>query len=241
VLKVEYQRTLPFTLPPDSVWLRKSQTDFFGSRAWTSRDRDIAGTPVVMRRVTQPPAPPSLIRYVTVYSWPGLIMVGDTLTISASGFDSTGSVVSATSKRTWTLLDSALVVATPLGSANERLHLTGRQAGNLVIRAAIEGVTGIGAVRVIPTLAPLVLQPPSLTLRPGESQTVRLRITDLNGTAVQNLAVVWTTDDASRAILLCCSDSTVITARLDAREGETVIRAKVARREATLPVKVVAR
>ena len=193
-----------------------------------------------LTRVPLFPARP--VRDVIVYTWPFAIQVGDTMTVDALAYDSSGHLTASQSIRTWMLSDSALAAARSLGATSSSALFRGQRPGALLVRVTIAGVTGQDTMRVIPALAPLQISPASLTLRLGDTAAAKVRIADLNGVPVRNLVVQWNSDDYSVAIAGCCRDSVAVwSTAVGGRTGTTLIRAVVANSVAILPVTVIAR
>lgn len=180
------------------------------------------------------------VREVIVYTFPFAIQVGDTMTVSADAFDSTGFGTAWQSVRTWTLSDNSLATATAIGSSKSASLFRGQRPGALTVRVTIAGVTGQDSLRIIPTLAPLQVSPASLTLRLHDSAAVKLRIADLSGATIRNLAVTWTSTDYTVAVAICCRDSVMVVSPRGGRAGTALLRATVANSLVTLPVTVTA-
>lgn len=180
------------------------------------------------------------VREVIVYTWPFAIQVGDTMTVYADAFDSTGFGTAWQSVRTWALSDSSLATATALGPSKSASLFRGQRPGFLAVRVTIAGVTGQDSLRIIPTLAPLQVSPASLTLRLHDSASVKVRITDLSGFPVRNLVVSWSSTDYLVAATSCCRDSVVVRSPLGGHAGTALLRATVANSVVTLPVTVTA-
>jgi len=80
----------------------------------------------------------------------------------------------------------------------------------LRLSVAIADRIGVDTVRIIPTFAPLRVEPGTLTLRRGDSATVRLIVRDLEGKPVENLIVFWETRDYTLVNAGCCRDTLTV-------------------------------
>jgi len=100
---------------------------------------------------------------------------------------------------------------------------------------------GAQAVRIIPTLAALRVEPGTLTLRRGDSATGRLSVRDLAGKPVENLIVVWETRDYTLVNASCCRDTLTVRVPLPGAAGTTQLVAKTANMSAALSVTVLPR
>ncbi len=184
------------------------------------------------------PFPGRPVKEVLVYSFPYAMQQGDTLMVTTESFDSTGLATAFDSTAKWSLSDKSVTSVVRVGNRGRAIVLRGVQPGTVRLFSMISKVTGTDTVRVVPPLAPLRLEPASVTLRRGDSVAVRLRVTDLQGVPVPGLLVFWSTDNSLVATAQCCRDSTYVRSPMSGGPGSVVIHVKILDQTIALPVTV---
>lgn len=176
-----------------------------------------------------------------MYTFPGYVQVGDTISVSADAFDANGYVTAALAPRLWVLSDSALVSVAPSAPPLEWLRLTGRQTGVLTLTVKIDTATGSSTLRVIPVLAPLTATPTSVSIKEGDSARVVVHVTDLRGQPVDGLIVLATPVTSGIVFTACCRDTLwVRSIQPGGKTGTTLMNVQVANDTGSFSVTVTA-
>lgn len=178
------------------------------------------------------------VEHVNVYTWPTTFQVGDTLSVSADSFDANGMSTGTRLPVAWTFSDETLATRTIADTRGRRVLLRGNRPGRLRVGATIADKTASDTVRIIPVLAPLRVEPALLTLRRGDSAKVRLIVRDVDGAPVDNLSVLWETQNATIVRSGCCRDTLTVRLPVTGVTGTTQLVAKTANASVTLPVTV---
>ena len=178
------------------------------------------------------------VQLVHVYTWPATVQVGDTLSVSADSFGADGFSTGTRLPVAWVYSDASLVSRTVTSTSGRTVLLRGILPGLLRVSATISQRTGSDSIRIIPSLAPLRIEPATLTLRRGDSASVRLIIRDFDGTPVQNLSVLWESRDATIVRAGCCRDTLTVRSPGTGGAGETQLVARTANLSVVLPVTV---
>lgn len=146
--------------------------------------------------VTAPP-----VAAVVVSPATGSLMVGGTLTFSATTRDASGNTLSG---RAVTWSSSAAQTATVSSSG----VVTGIAAGNATITATSEGKTGSVVVTVQAPVATVVVTPANASIARNSSLTLSAVLKDASNNVLTGRAIVWTVDDSTVATVVPTGSST---------------------------------
>lgn len=178
------------------------------------------------------------VQHVNIYAGSATVQVGDTLSVSADSFGADGFSTGTRLPVAWVFSDESLVSRTVTSTNGRTVLLRGIRPGVLRVSATIAQRTGSDTVRVIPALAALRTEPATLTLRRGDSASVRLIVRDLDGAPVQNLFVTWESRDVTMIRFGCCRDTLTVRSLATGGVGETQLIARTANLSVVLPVTV---
>ncbi|MCU0636666.1 MAG: hypothetical protein MUE41_17480 [Gemmatimonadaceae bacterium] len=182
------------------------------------------------------PGPPVEIRAATTSQ---LLEVGDSADAFVSATDARGTSLFDLPTIQWSVSDSAAatVTARPRGP-NAAIAVIARRAGTITLTARLGALVSNATLPIIPALAPLELQPAALTLRAGDSSTVRLLVTDRDaGAPVPDLPVQW--DQGGPATIRAIGYAATISVSPGTRPQNMFVAARVGRRSVLLPIRVV--
>ncbi|HEX8429721.1 MAG TPA: Ig-like domain-containing protein, partial [Longimicrobium sp.] len=119
---------------------------------------------------------------------PGAVAELAAVALDARGVALTGRAV------TWVSSDTTVAKVAATGT------ITAIATGNARVTATVDGVSGTAEVRVLPAVvARVVIQPDSLTLRPGGSGDLAAVAYDTRGVVVTGRSVAWTSSSAAVA------------------------------------------
>lgn len=171
-------------------------------------------------------------------AWEDLIEVGDSTTVVATGFDADGRSVLETPVRRWTVSDTTIARIGTTPPWNEATRVIMSRPGRVVVTAQLGSVSGTVALRSIPALAPLELRPAALTMRPGDSTTVRLVVTTRDdGASVDDLPALWVPGGGVSVRLSGYTATLTVPATITPRN--TSVRVVIGRRDIVLPIRIV--
>ena len=178
------------------------------------------------------------VNHVNVYTWPTTVQVGDTLSVSTDSFDANGQGTGSRLPAVWAFSDESLVARTITNVNGRWVLLRGLRPGLLRVSATIAERSGFDTVRIIPALAPLRVEPSTLTLRRGDSAMVRLIVRDVADVPIDNLVVFWETRDFALVRAGCCRDTLTVRLPVSGGSGTTQLVAKTANLSVALPITV---
>ena len=152
------------------------------------------------------------------------VVIGSTVTLTASALDAAGNVL-AGRKVAWATADSNFATVSPNGV------VTGRWAGTVPIAASIEGKAAIAQVQVIPVPVVAVrVSPASRDLTVGESAQLTAEPLDAQGNVLSNRSVAWSSSKpnvvsvaASGVVAGISAGSAVITATVEGKSGVAAV------------------
>jgi uncharacterized protein YjdB len=169
---------------------------------------------------------PSDVAVATVEVAPptATVVVGTTVTLTASALDAAGNVLTGR-KVAWATADSNFATVSPNGV------VTGRWVGTVPIAASIEGKAAIAQVQVIPVPVVAVrVSPASRDLTVGESAQLTAEPLDAQGNVLAGRAVAWSSSKpnvvsvaASGVIAGVSVGSAVITATVEGKSGVAAV------------------
>lgn len=134
---------------------------------------------------------------VVVYTWPGLVQVGDTLRISAEGFNSSGFGYVQDVPFAWSTPDSLKTIT--LEKTNNQyafMHdvlVRGQSLGKATVKATANQLTGTGIVEVIPRIARIDVSPGSATIAVGDSAQFKATVITAAGDTLRGYRPLWHT------------------------------------------------
>lgn len=144
-----------------------------------------------------PDLSPPPIADVIVYTWPGLVQVGDTLRISAEGFNSSGFGYVQDVPFAWSTPDSLKTIT--LEKTNNQypfMHdvlVRGQAVGKATVKATANKLTGSGTVEVIPRIARIDVSPSSATIAVGDSVQFTATAITAAGDTLRGYRPLWHT------------------------------------------------
>lgn len=192
---------LHMSSPPRAwMWLVVAVAATVACAACGSDEIEHSGPPVATVEVAPPAA---------------TVVLGATVTLTASAFDAAGNVITGR-KVLWTVADSNFATVSPTGV------VTGRSVGTVPVAASVEGKAAVAQVQVVPVpVAAVRVSPSSRDLVVGESAQLTADALDAQGAVLSGRSVEWT---SSRPNIVTVSGSGVITA---VSPGSAVITATV--------------
>ena len=169
---------------------------------------------------------PSGVAVATVEVAPptATVVVGATVTFTASALDAAGNVLTGR-KVVWASADSNFATVSPNGV------VTGRWVGTVPIAASVEGKAAIAQVQVIPVPVVAVrVSPASRDLTVGESAQLTAEPLDAQGNVLSGRSVAWSSSKpnvvsvaASGVVAGLSVGSAVITATVEGKSGVAAV------------------
>ena len=135
---------------------------------------------------------------VSVGFWGSVLEVGTASRVCAFGMAAWGLAVATHPVETWTLSDPSLARVEQPSDPYDRpacILLRPLRPGSLTVTARMAGVTGVGTVRLIPTIASIRISPSVLNLKVGDSVSAKATFIAINGDTIQDLPIVWRVSD----------------------------------------------
>jgi uncharacterized protein YjdB len=176
--------------------------------------------------VTVAALPPALVRVVPTTS---TIDVGARDTLGADVLDAGGATMQAPTV-TWSSANTTIATVTSNGI------VTGVAAGSVVITATAAGLNGTAVVTVRqPTpasVATVAVAPSSGTVRVGRTLQLTATARDSAGRVVSGHAVIWTSDNLARAVVLPGGLVSGVS------KGNVTVRATIAGKSGTAAIRV---
>ena len=152
------------------------------------------------------------------------VVVGATVTLTASALDATGNVVTGR-KVLWASADSNFATVSPTGV------VTGRYVGTVPIAASVDGKAAVAQVQVMPLPVVAVrVSPASRDLTVGEVAQFTAEPLDARGAVLSGRSATWSssrpnvaTVSGSGVITAVSTGSAVITATVEGKSGVAVV------------------
>lgn len=135
---------------------------------------------------------------VAVAFWNERLEVGTVSRVCAFGMAPWGVAVATHRVESWTLADPTLASISPMPHPSDRyacILLRPLRPGLLTLTARMAGIEGTGAVRVIPQIRTIVLSPSTLTMRVGDTASIRSTVITVDGDTLRDMPVVWRESD----------------------------------------------
>ncbi|HUQ80587.1 MAG TPA: Ig-like domain-containing protein [Gemmatimonadaceae bacterium] len=148
------------------------------------------------------------------------VVLGTTVTLTASALDAAGKAISGR-KVVWATADANFATVSATGV------VTGRYVGSVPIAASIEGKSAIARVEVIPVPVVAVrVSPASRDLTVGETSQLTAEPLDARGAVLPGRSVAWSSSrpnvasvSASGAVTALSAGNAVVTATVDGKSG----------------------
>lgn len=152
------------------------------------------------------------------------VVLGATVTLTASVFDVAGNVLTGR-KVVWASADSNFATVSPNGV------VTGRWVGTVPIAASVEGKAAIAQIQVIPVPVVAVrVSPMSRDLTVGQTAQFTAEPLDAQGAVLTGRAVAWSSSrpnvasvNGSGIVTALSTGSAVITATIESKSGVAAI------------------
>ena len=135
---------------------------------------------------------------VSVAFWAEILEVGSVSRVCALGMASWGVAIATHRVESWTLSDPTLARTEEMPDPADRyacILLRPVRPGNLGLTARMAGIEGTNSVRLIPQVGTIVLSPSSLTLRVGDTASIRSTVISAEGDTLQGIPVAWRESD----------------------------------------------
>jgi len=160
---------------------------------------------------------PAPVSKITIQVAASALSVGQTVTASATTYDSTGQAVSGRAI-TWSISDASVASSMSVGSNQDKV--TGRAPGTAVLTATSEGQTASVNVAVSQAaVASVSVSLAASTLLPGQTTQATATVSDALGNALTGRTVTYTSLDQTIATV---SSTGLVTA---VKTGAVIIRA----------------
>jgi trimeric autotransporter adhesin len=153
-----------------------------------------------------------------------IVVLGTTVTLTASALDAAGNVITGR-KVVWATADSNFATVSAAGL------VTGRYVGSVPIAASIEGKAAIAQVQVVPVPVIAVrISPASRDLTVGETGQLTAEPLDARGVVLSWRSVAWSSSrpnvasvSASGAVTALSPGTAVVTATVEGKSGVAAI------------------
>lgn len=173
--------------------------------ACNSDELEHSGPPVASVQV----APPS-----------ASVVIGATVTLTASAFDASGNVLTGR-KVFWAVADSNFATVSSTGV------VTGRYTGTVPVAASVEGKSAVAQIQVLPVPVVAVrVSPSSRDLTVGETAQLTAEPLDAQGNVLSGRSVAWSsgrpdvaTVSATGAVTARSPGNAIITATVEGKSG----------------------
>ena len=165
-------------------------------------------------------APGAPVATVTVAPPTATVVVGATVTLTASALDAAGHVLT-NRKFFWATADSNFATVSPTGV------VTGRLAGTVPVAASVEGKAAVAQIQVIPVpVVSVRVSPSSRDLTVGETAQLTADALDAQGNVLSGRSAEWSSSKPNVAIVsgsgfitAVSPGSAIITATIEGKSG----------------------
>jgi uncharacterized protein YjdB len=148
------------------------------------------------------------------------VVIGATVTLTASAFDASGNVLTGR-KVFWAVADPNFATVSPTGI------VTGRYVGTVPVAASIEGKSAVAQIQVLPVPVVAVrVSPSSRDLTVGETVLLKAEPLDAQGNVLSGRSVAWSsgrpnvaTVSSTGAVTALSPGSAIITATVERKVG----------------------
>ncbi|HZY06308.1 MAG TPA: Ig-like domain-containing protein [Ilumatobacteraceae bacterium] len=148
------------------------------------------------------------------------VVIGATVTLTASAFDASGNVLTGR-KVFWAVADPNFATVSPTGI------VTGRYVGTVPVAASIEGKSAVAQIQVLPVPVVAVrVSPSSRDLTVGETVLLKAEPLDAQGNVLAGRSVAWSsgrpnvaTVSSTGAVTALSPGSAIITATVERKVG----------------------
>jgi hypothetical protein len=135
---------------------------------------------------------------VSVAFWNQTLEVGTVSRVCAFGMASWGLAVATHRVESWTLADPTLASIGEMPDPADRyacILLRPLRPGVLTLTARMAGIEGTSSIRLIPQIRTILLSPSTLTLRVGDTASIRSTVITVDGDTLRGIPLVWRESD----------------------------------------------
>jgi hypothetical protein len=136
--------------------------------------------------------------HLVVSTYPKIIAQGDTLTVTAHAYDSTGYVTQVSAARKWEISDASVARLEPTRDVSHAL-LRGLTPGRVLVTATTVGFTGRDTVWVVPLSARVTLQLPTTTIRVGDTVSGVMTVQNITSAGLTSRQLIAGTENVTIA------------------------------------------